>query len=139
MSHQNFITGTISITVLPQENGSYLCQIVPTLNGESRTAQVFYGQTPEHAIAMALESLADEYRKEAEESQESNGAEDGREKLYHVILHYEHIVQEESKFDAMHNTLLGNLVVENAKCTVIEVSPDVQQQLQEIVDVGEEE
>lgn len=138
MSHQNPITGTISITVLPQENGSYRCQIVPIFNDESRTAQVFYGQTPEHTIAMALESLADEYRTLAEESQESNVTEDKREKLYHVILHYEHTIRATSKFDAIHNTLLGNLVVENAECTVIEISPDVQHQLPEVVDVEKE-
>jgi hypothetical protein len=29
-------------------------------------------------------------------------------KYYHVILHYERIAEDESKFEAMHNTIMGN-------------------------------
>lgn len=47
-------------------------------------------------------------------------------KHYHVILHFAHTIEAESKFQAMHDTLMGNLVVENAKITVIEISPDLQ-------------
>ena len=39
---------------------------------------------------------------------------------------YEEIAEAESKFEARHNTLLGNTVVENALISVIEISPDVQ-------------
>jgi hypothetical protein len=42
-----------------------------------------------------------------------------------VILHYERLVEDESKFDAAHNTLLGNTVVENAELTIIQVDPDL--------------
>ncbi len=132
MTNQDAITLTISLTVLPQENGRYLCQISPTLTAQNRTGETFSGQTPEHALAVALEHLADEYRTAASQSQENTEtveASHGQEKRYHVILHYERIANEESKFEAMHNTLLGNTVVENAKCTVIEISPDAQQQV----------
>ena len=48
------------------------------------------------------------------------------EKHYHVILHYERIAEAESKFEAMHDTIMGNTVVENAKISVLEISPDLQ-------------
>ena len=48
------------------------------------------------------------------------------EKRYHVILHYERIAKDESKFEAMHNTMLGNTVVENAKISIIEIDPDIE-------------
>jgi phosphoribosylformylglycinamidine (FGAM) synthase PurS component len=41
-------------------------------------------------------------------------------------LHYERIAKDESKFEAMHNTMLGNTVVENAKISVIEIEPDIE-------------
>lgn len=47
------------------------------------------------------------------------------EKPYHVMLHYEDIITAESKFEAMHNTILGNTVVENATITVIEIASDL--------------
>ncbi len=127
------ITGTISITVLPQDNGQYVCEIASSLSDRSNNCTRFYGQTKEHAIAIALESLADEYRQKVEEEQNIGWlaverAESGEpiQKHYHVILHYEEIAEAESKFEARHNTLLGNTVVENAKISVIEISPDIQ-------------
>ncbi|MBE9096907.1 hypothetical protein IQ252_24100 [Tychonema sp. LEGE 07203] len=48
------------------------------------------------------------------------------EKRYHVILHYERIAKDESKFEAMHNTMMGNTVVENAKISIIEIAPDIE-------------
>ncbi|MBA3920635.1 MAG: hypothetical protein H0X31_02580 [Nostocaceae cyanobacterium] len=48
------------------------------------------------------------------------------EKRYHVILHYERIAEAESKFYAMHDTMMGNTVVENAMISVIEIAPDIQ-------------
>jgi hypothetical protein len=48
------------------------------------------------------------------------------EQLYHVILHYEEIIEAECKFDAAHNIRMGNTVVENAKIAVIEISPDLE-------------
>ena len=47
------------------------------------------------------------------------------EKRYHIILHYERVAEEESKFDAAHNTRMGNTVVENADITVIEIDSDL--------------
>ncbi|MFB2977259.1 hypothetical protein [Microseira sp. BLCC-F43] len=135
------ITGTISITVFPQDNGQYVCDISPSLSvgeaspKETRTKDCtrFYGQTKEHAIACALESLADEYRQKAEDCQnidslavERSDSGESIQKHYHVILHYERIAKDESKFEAIHNTILGNTVVENAKISVIEISPDIE-------------
>jgi hypothetical protein len=127
------MTGTISITVLPQENGQYVCSLSSSLSDRTRDDTRFYGQTKEHAIAIALEQLADEYRQIAEESQDRDWdavelSDSGVpiEKHYHVILHYERIAEAESKFEAMHDTMMGNTVVENAKISVIEISPDLQ-------------
>lgn len=127
------ITGTISITVFPQDNGQYVCEISPSLSVRTKDCTRFYGQTKEHALACALESLADEYRQKAEKKQNIDSlaveiADSGEpiQKHYHVILHYERIAEAESKFEARHNTILGNTVVENAKISVIEISPDVQ-------------
>jgi hypothetical protein len=89
-------------------------------------------KTKEHAIAIALEQLADEYRQIAEEKQnidwetvERSDSGEPIAKYYHVILHYEHIAEEESKFEAIHNTIMGNTVVENAKITVIEIDQNI--------------
>jgi hypothetical protein len=127
------MTGTISITVLPQENGQYVCSLSSSLSDRTRDDTRFYGQTKEHAIAIALEQLADEYRQIAEESQDRDWdavelSDSGVpiEKHYHVILHYERIAEAESKFEAMQDTMMGNTVVENAKISVIEISPDLQ-------------
>ena len=124
------MTGTITIAVLPQDNGQYVCQLSPSLSDRSRNDIQCYGQTQEHAIAIALEQLAGEYRRMAEEQQnvdwdavERSESGEAIAKRYHVILHYEHITEDESKFEAMHNTIMGNTVVENAKITVIEIDP----------------
>ncbi len=42
-----------------------------------------------------------------------------------VILHYKRIAEAESKFYAIHDTIRGNTVVENAKITVIKTDPDI--------------
>ncbi|MFN9059186.1 MAG: hypothetical protein ACK5WL_04075, partial [Pseudanabaena sp.] len=91
-----------------------------------------YGQTQEHAIAIALEQLADRYRQIAEDQQNVDmltveRSPDGEaiSKLYHVTLHFECTIDAESKFEAMHDTIMGNTVVENGKITVIEVSEDL--------------
>ena len=136
--NSDMLTGKISITVLPQENGRYLCQISSSLSDQTRPSKVFYGQTKEHAVAVALEQLADQFREAAEASQEqepvsdnSDGteAEPPQERLYPVILHYERTIEAESRFDALHDTRMGNTVVENAKCVAIEISSDVEQQV----------
>ena len=127
------ITGAISITVLPQNNGQYVCQVLSSLSDRSQDYIDFYGQTKEHAIANALEQLALDYRSSAEDSQNIDAlavelSDSGApiEKHYHVILHYERITEAESKFEATHETILGNTVVEDALISVIEISPDLQ-------------
>ncbi|TAG94787.1 MAG: hypothetical protein EAZ09_10110 [Oscillatoriales cyanobacterium] len=45
---------------------------------------------------------------------------------YHVILHYEEIAEAESKFEAVHNAMMGNTVIENARISAIEISPDIE-------------
>ncbi|WAL58279.1 hypothetical protein [Thermocoleostomius sinensis] len=91
-----------------------------------------YGQTPEHTIAIALEQLAETCRQRAEEQQNLDWENVERsetgvpiEQRYHVMVHYEDTITAESKFEAMHNTLLGNTVVENAKITVIKIADDL--------------
>jgi hypothetical protein len=41
------------------------------------------------------------------------------------MLHYERITEDESKFEALHNTIIGNTVVENATIAIVEISPDL--------------
>jgi hypothetical protein len=88
------------------------------------------GQTPEHALAIALEQLAAKCRQLAEDSQnidsltvEKNSSGKVIEKTFHVTIHYECILDDESKFEATHNTRSGNLVAENAQITVIAIDP----------------
>lgn len=126
------MTGTISIIVFPQDNGHYVCQVSPSFNNHSKDEIRCYGQTKEHAMAIALEQLAEHYRRMAEEQQSIEWdaieqAESGEliEKQYHVMLHYEDTITAESKFEAMHNTITGNTVVENARITVIEIADDL--------------
>jgi phosphoribosylformylglycinamidine (FGAM) synthase PurS component len=131
MVETNPASGAIRVTVLPQENGQYRCELASTFDDPPQT-HVCWGQTREHAIAIALEQLADQYRQKAEEQQNLDWDDVERTeagvvitKRYHVVLHYERIAEEESKFEAMHNTIMGNTVVENAKITVIEVEPSL--------------
>ncbi|MEG3862748.1 hypothetical protein [Microcoleus sp. herbarium12] len=126
-------TGTIALDVCTQSNGQYLCQISSSLSDRPDDSMNFYGQTKEHAIAIALEHLADEYREKAEESQnidslavEISDSGEPINKYYHVIIHYEEISEAESKFDAVHNTIMGNTIIENARLAAIEISPDIQ-------------
>jgi len=91
-----------------------------------------FGQTQAHAIAIALENLADEYRNIIDEEQgidslavERSPSGEPINKHYHVILHYERIAEDESRFEAIHNTIMGNTVVENAKITAIEIDADL--------------
>jgi hypothetical protein len=118
---------TIALGITPQENG-HLCQRDVEQVGKSMTTQAFHGQNQNHAIAIALEDLAQHYRQAADQEDqqdwqavERSPSGDVIQKRYHVILHYERIAEDESKFEAMHNTIMGNLVVENAMITVIPV------------------
>ena len=126
------ITGTLSINVLPQPNGQYLCQLSPNLSDEPKTDIQCYGQTKEHAIAIALEKLAESYQQLAEEVQNIDNLavtrnETGNpiDRRYHVMLHYERITEDESKFEAVHNTIIGNTVVENATISIVEIDSDL--------------
>jgi phosphoribosylformylglycinamidine (FGAM) synthase PurS component len=126
------LTGTLSIAVLPQEAGEFLCQLSSCFSDRNPEDIQCYGQTPDHAIAIALEQLAETYRQRAEERQNLDWeavehSETGTpiEQRYHVMVHYEDTITAESKFEAMHNTLLGNTVVENAKITVIKIADDL--------------
>jgi len=125
--------GTIAIDVCAPSNGQYLCQISSSLSDRPDDTMNFYGQTKEHAIAIALEHLADEYREKAEESQnidslavEISDSGEPINKYYHVIVHYEEISEAESKFEAVHNTMIGNTIVENATIAAIEIAPDIE-------------
>lgn len=131
-ANPNQFSGTITIALLPQDKGQYVCQITPSFSDQSGKEIRAYGQTQEHAIAIALEQLADVYRQIAEESQnldwdavEQSNTGELIQKRYHVVLHYEQVAEAESKFEAMHNTLLGNTVVENAKIMVVEIDSDL--------------
>ncbi|MGG6266265.1 hypothetical protein ACQ4M5_17715 [Leptolyngbya sp. AN10] len=123
---------TISLTVRLETNGQHLCELSSPLNDRIQDEIRCYGQSREHAIAIALEQLADQYREIAEEQQtiawdavERSETGEPIQKQYHVLLHYENRITAESKFEAMHNTIIGNTVVENARITVIEVSEEL--------------
>jgi hypothetical protein len=131
----------LGITVLAKEAGKYICQLsrslktrgMPSIDGAPVTDILCDGQTPEHALAIALEQLAAEYRQIAEESQniptlavEKTAEGEVIERYFHVTVHFEGIFKDESKFEAIHNTLVGNTVVENATVAAISIDPGLQ-------------
>ncbi len=123
-------TGNIALAVIPQANGRYLCKATPLFDGRTGPTRSFHGQTSSHAIALALEDLARQFRIEAEAEQniawdevERSPSGKVREKRFHVILHYETIIDEESKFEARNDILMGNTVIENAETSIIQVDP----------------
>lgn len=125
-------SGNIAIVVTAQANGCCVCEVTPSLDGQTGPAQSFHGQNRNHAIGIALENLAHSYRSQAEAEQNTDWeavdrSPSGRaiDKHFHVILHYERIATEESKFEAMLNTHLGNTVIETAYTTIIQVDPDL--------------
>ncbi|MDJ0620170.1 MAG: hypothetical protein QNJ63_26100 [Calothrix sp. MO_192.B10] len=100
------ITKTVTINVFSDDNGRYLCRISPSVDQPSHEIRCC-GQSEEHAIAIALEQLASQYRQIAEKRQnkdweavERSASGEPIEKRYHVILHYERIIKAESKFEA---------------------------------------
>jgi hypothetical protein len=121
----------LSLTVEPQANGQYVCRIVSS--GEpAAQPQTFYGQTQNHAIANGLEHLAEAFRQAVTEEQDMDWqaverSEAGEPVLrrYHVVLHYERDAEDESMFEAMHNTIMGNTVVENATIMVVPIDSDL--------------
>jgi hypothetical protein len=124
-------SGIIALTVIPQANGRFVCEVTPALAGRAVTTKSFHGQTAKHAIANALEDLARALRADVEAGQNVEWDAATRspsgivnDKRFHVIVHYERLVDEESKFEAKHSTLLGNSVIENAEVTLIQEAPD---------------
>jgi len=103
-----------------------------TLDGQPGPTNRYNGQTAKHAAEIALEDLARTFRIEAEAEQNIDWESVDRwpsgevnEMRFHVILHYERITEEQSKFDAMQNTVMGNTVIENAEISIIQVDPDL--------------
>ncbi|MGB8702610.1 MAG: hypothetical protein WCD18_24620 [Thermosynechococcaceae cyanobacterium] len=128
----NSYSGNIAIAVIPQVDGSFICELTSSLEEQAGETKQFHGQTRKHAIAIALENIAHKFRVAAEAEQnidweevERSPSGDVIEKRYHVILHYERVANEESKFDAMVNTQMGNTVVERADITIIQIDPDL--------------
>src|SRR5438105_2701602 len=98
-------SGSIAVVVVPQANGRYICEATSTLQGATRATKAFHGQTANHAIANALEDLARALRAEVEAGQNVDWdavdrSPSGRviDKRFHVILHYERLVEDESRF-----------------------------------------
>lgn len=125
-------SGTIALTVKLQPDGHSVCEMTTSWEGRIGSTERYHGQSPKHAIAVALDNLARAFRREAEAEQQIdcdavNRSSAGKviDKRFHVILHYERVTDDASKFEAMHNTLLGNTVIENAEVSIIQVDPDV--------------
>ena len=125
-------SGNIAITVIPQATDRFICEVTLSLEGRTGPTRTFHGQNPKHVIAIALENLARGFRMEAEAEQnidwdavDRSPSGQVNEKRFHVILHYERVAGEESKFEAMVNTQTGNTVVENAEISIIQVDPDL--------------
>jgi phosphoribosylformylglycinamidine (FGAM) synthase PurS component len=117
---------------LPLANGRYSCELKPSLEGQTGPKQITQGQNRNHALAIALEKLAFALRTQAEAEQEIDWDAVDRsasgkvlDKRFHVIVHYERVAAAESKFEAMHDTLLGNTVVENAEIAILQVDADL--------------
>lgn len=130
MSEAN--VGSIGVTLLPQATGGWVCEATVSLAEREVPTKRFHGQTSNHAIAIALEDLARVFRTEAEAEQnvdwdavQRSASDEVVDRRFHVILHYECVAEEQSKFDALHNTLLGNTVIEGADIAIIEVVADV--------------
>jgi hypothetical protein len=137
-AQDNSTTGSLKIIILPKDNGIYACQLSSeiefsrtNLHSDFPKADILCdGQTPEHALAIALEQLAANCRQLAEDSQnidyltvEKSSSGKVIEKTFHVTIHYECVIDDESKFEACHNTRSGSLVAENAQITVIAIDP----------------
>jgi hypothetical protein len=125
-------SGSIAFTVTQQADGFYVCEMTLSPEQPNKPSKRFHGQSQKHAISIALEDLARKFRDEAETEQnigwqdvERSPSGENILKHYHVILHYDRIAEDESKFEAMHNTIMGNTVVENANITVIQIDPSL--------------
>ncbi|NUQ62783.1 MAG: hypothetical protein HUU20_09855 [Pirellulales bacterium] len=101
-------SGNVAVHVVRQPNGSWVCTVTSSFAGRERATKSVHGQSPHHAIALALEGLARACQREAEAEQNVDPEAVDRSpsgeiinKRFHVILHYEDVVEEESKFEAM--------------------------------------
>jgi len=129
----DFHSGHIAVKVINEPNGHYLCEATPSVEGLSAPTARSYGESPKHAIAIALEQLARGFRLQAEAEQnidwdavDQSPTGEIKSKRFHVILHYERVADERTRFDALVNTQMGNTVVENAEVTLIQIGPDLQ-------------
>lgn len=137
-AQNNSTIGSLKIVIFPKDNGLYTCQLSSEIefsktnlhNDFPKVDILCDGQTPEHAMAISLEQLAANCRQIAEKSQnidfltvEKTSSGKAIEKTFHVTVHYECIIDDESKFEACHNTRSGNLVIENAQVTTIAINP----------------
>lgn len=125
-------TGTIAVTVSEQAGGYQDCVLTLTWDGQPSENLRVSGQTVNHAIANALETLARRYRKGAESEQRIDWEPNVPPKpqgmakqRYHVILHYERLAEETSKFEAFHNTVVGNTAIENAEIAIVQIDPEL--------------
>ena len=126
-------SGNIAVTIIPQANGRCVCEVAPSLGGQTGPSARYHGQNPKHAIAIALENLARKFRMESEAEQKVDWLAvdccplgDAIEKRFHVILHYERLIEEESKINAHLHTCLGNTVINFAEMSIIQVDPDLE-------------
>jgi len=111
----------------------FACEMTFGRRGEKVFVKRHEGRSINHVISGALEGMAHYFRRldefdqdvdwEAVEYDANGGV---VKKRFHVILHYERIADEESKFEAMHNSLLGNSIVEQASVTLIQINPTVE-------------
>ncbi|BCL39734.1 hypothetical protein [Nostoc sp. MS1] len=84
-------TRTITINVQAGENNQYICELLSPIESSSKEIRCC-GQSEEHAIAIALEQLASQYRQIVEEKQsidwetvERSSTGEPIQKRYHVI------------------------------------------------------
>lgn len=125
-------SSNIAITVTPQQNGHYICEAVPSIMSQTDSFVSAYGQHPKHAIANALERIALQLRLDVEADQnidadEVERTDDGEiiEKTFHIVVHYETVYADQSKFDAMVETQMGNTMVERGDFSMIQIDPEL--------------
>jgi hypothetical protein len=98
----NSTTGSLKIVILPKDNGLYACQLLSEIEFSKtnlhsdfpKTDILCDAQTPEHALAIALEQLAANCRQLTEDSQnidcltvEKNSSGKVIENFFHVTIH----------------------------------------------------
>jgi hypothetical protein len=125
-------SASISISITREKTGRSVCEATLSIDGRTDLTTKCQGQSANHALALCLENFARKFRNEAEAEQNipwnavdrSQAGQFARER-YHVTLHYEVVADEGSKFEALHHTLIGNTVIENAEVTIIHIDPEL--------------